>query len=93
MGVATTWQFEVDGVSRSLRPHGRWRCNSGDAVLEAAIQGMGICQLPEFYVLPRLADGSLIPLLESARAKDEPIWAVYPQARYMLPKVQIWSTG
>lgn len=88
MGVAATWHFDVDGVSRTYRPNGRWRCNSGDAVLEAAMQGVGICQLPEFYVLPRLADGSLEPLLESSRPKDEPIWAVYPQRRYLLPKVQ-----
>jgi len=88
MGAASTWQFEIDGVSRPLRPNGRWRCNNGDAVLEAATLGMGICQLPEFYVLPRLADGSLEPLLDAYRPKDEPIWAVYPQRRHLLPKVQ-----
>jgi DNA-binding transcriptional LysR family regulator len=88
MGAASTWQFEIDGSNRPFRPNGRWRCNSGDAVLEAALLGMGICQLPEFYVLPRLADGSLESLLETYRPKDEPIWAVYPQRRHLLPKVQ-----
>jgi DNA-binding transcriptional LysR family regulator len=87
-GAASTWQFEIDGTNRAFRPSGRWRCDSGDAVLEAALVGLGICQLPEFYVLPRLADGALEPLLEAYRPKDEPVWAVYPQRRHLLPKVR-----
>ena len=88
LGMAPTWQFEIDGISQAFRPQGRWRCNSGDAVLEAALLGLGICQLPEFYVLPLLANGTLEPLLEEYRPRDEPIWAVYPQRRHLLPKVQ-----
>lgn len=87
-GTASTWHFQMDGVSRTVRPNGRWRCNSGDAVLEAALLGLGICQLPEFYVLPQIANGALEPLLEAFRPRDEPIWAVYPQRRHLLPKVQ-----
>lgn len=87
-GTASTWHFQIDGVSSTVRPNGRWRCNSGDAVLEAALLGLGICQLPEFYVLPQIANGALEPLLEAFRPRDEPIWAVYPQRRHLLPKVQ-----
>lgn len=87
-GTASTWHFQIDGVSRTVRPNGRWRCNSGDAVLEAALLGLGICQLPKFYVLPQIANGALEPLLEAFRPRDEPIWAVYPQRRHLLPKVQ-----
>lgn len=88
LGMAPTWQFEVDGISQPFRPQGRWRCNGGDAVLEAALLGLGICQLPEFYVLPLIASGTLEPLLEEYRPRDEAIWAVYPQRRHLLPKVQ-----
>jgi DNA-binding transcriptional LysR family regulator len=88
VGAASNWQFEFDGANLSFRPSGRWRCDSGDAVLQAALVGLGICQLPEFYVLPRLADGSLEPLLEAYRPKAEPVWAVYPQRRHLLPKVR-----
>jgi DNA-binding transcriptional LysR family regulator len=89
VGNAATWHFAVGGVDQAFRPKGRWTCNSGEAVLEAALAGLGICQLPEFYVLPFLADGSLQPLLESYRPKEEPIWAVYPQRRHLLPKVRV----
>lgn len=86
-GTSTTWHFAHRGRKSTHRPRGRWRCNSGAAVLDAALSGMGICQLPEFYVLPHIASGSLTLVLEDHRADDEPIWAVYPQRRHMLPKI------
>ncbi|MCP1470242.1 DNA-binding transcriptional LysR family regulator [Sphingobium sp. OAS761] len=87
LGSTSTWHFSVDGRDVIYRPRGRLRVNSGRAVLDAALQGMGICQLPEFYVLPYLRTGALEPVLEDSRPRDEPIWAVYPQRRHLLPKV------
>lgn len=89
VGNATTWHFNVGNVERTYRPKGRWNSNGGEAVLQAAIAGLGICQLPEFYLHSFLADGSLKVLLEDCRPKDEPIWAVYPQRRHLLPKVRV----
>jgi DNA-binding transcriptional LysR family regulator len=69
-------------------PSGRWRCNSGNAVVDAALAGMGICQLPSFYVRDHIAAGRLVALLEDYRDRPEPVWAVYPQRRALLPKIQ-----
>jgi DNA-binding transcriptional LysR family regulator len=88
IGTATTWHFNVGGQERPFRPIGRWRCNSGEAVIEAALAGLGICQLPEFYVLPFIAGGQMEVLLDHVRPQGEPIWAVYPQRRHLLPKVR-----
>lgn len=87
-GSGTNWHFKVGGREHVFRPKGRWRCNSGAAVAEAAIAGMGLCQLPEFYILPHLATGDLELVLDQFRPDDEPIWAVYPQRRHMLPKIR-----
>lgn len=87
-GTSATWHFKVGGKERLHRPKGRWRCNSGQAVIEACVAGMGICQLPEFYVLPFLRRGEVKLLLEDFRSDDEPIWAVYPQQRHLLPKIK-----
>lgn len=88
VGSARNWQFAVDGEVRSYRPVPRWQCNSGTAVAEAAIAGMGLCHLPSFYVREAIAAGTLVPLLEANRPPEEPIWAVYPQRRQLLPKVR-----
>ncbi|AYJ84964.1 LysR family transcriptional regulator (plasmid) [Sphingomonas paeninsulae] len=88
IGNAATWYFDAGGVEQTFRPKGRWNSNSGEAVLQAALAGLGICQLPEFYVLPFIADGRLEVLLDKFWPDDEPIWAVYPQRKHLLPKVR-----
>lgn len=88
IGTSTTWHFRLDGQDHLFRPKGRWRCNSGEAVVDAALAGMGLCQLPEFYVLRHVAAGRLETVLDGFRAADEPIWAVYPQQRHLPPKVR-----
>jgi DNA-binding transcriptional LysR family regulator len=88
IGSSATWHFTESSNDVIYRPQGRWRCNNGGVVLEAAISGIGICQLPDFYVRTALNDGRLIPVLTPFRPSDEAIWAIYPQRRHLLPKVR-----
>ena len=87
VGTAATWHFRHGDGEIVHRPQGRFRCNSGHAVIEACVAGFGICQLPDFYILPYLKHGMVELLLEDVQPDDEPIWAVYPQRRHLLPKV------
>lgn len=87
VGTSRTWHFRVDGQPRLHHPKGRFRCNSGQAVIEACVAGFGICQLPAFYVQPYLRHGMVELLLADQRPEDEPVWAVYPQRRHLVPKV------
>ncbi|UZE50670.1 LysR family transcriptional regulator [Rhodopseudomonas sp. P2A-2r] len=79
LGTAQRWQFKTAGQDNYIAPQGRWRCNSGFAVLDAAIQGLGLCQLPDFYVQDHLRDGTLVELLAEERPADQAIWAVFPK--------------
>lgn len=88
VGTSTTWRFNVKGQDREFRPKGRFHCNSGHAVMEACIAGLGVCQLPDFYVLRHLRDGSIDLLLDDARPDEEPIWAVYPRRSHLVPKIR-----
>jgi DNA-binding transcriptional LysR family regulator len=87
-GTSDTWHFEVGGQEILHRVRGRFRCNSGQAVIEASVSGLGICQLPDFYILPYLQQGLVTLVLEDLRPADEPVWAVYPQRRHLVPKVE-----
>lgn len=91
-GTSAHWRFRHRGKLETMRPKGRWHCNSGAAVLGAALAGMGLCQLPEFYVLPHIARGELEIVLADHVVDDEPIWAVYPQRRHLLPKISGFVT-
>lgn len=86
VGSASLWHFQR---GETFRPEGRWRCNSGTMVLEAALQGMGVCQLPAFYAAPEIAAGRLAEVLVPECPDDEPIWAVYPQLKHLSPKVSL----
>jgi DNA-binding transcriptional LysR family regulator len=88
-GTAATWHFQENGQERRFTPRGRWRCNSGAATVDAMLAGMGICQLPEFYVMHHLSAGRAIELLPDFRPADEPVWAVCPSRRQLLPKVRL----
>lgn len=87
IGTSAAWQFRKAGAELTHTPHGRFRCNSGHAVMEACLAGMGICQLPDFYILPHLRDGSVALVLQDFQPDDEPVWAVYPQRHHLLPKI------
>lgn len=89
VGAASGWQYLVDGKLLHHRPHGRFRCDSGRAIVEACAEGMGICQLPDFFVRPYIAAGQIVPVLEDFRPEEEPIWAVYRQRRHLLPKISL----
>ncbi|MCY1648518.1 LysR family transcriptional regulator [Caulobacter sp. SL161] len=89
LGAADTWPFRDGEREIAFKPQGRWRCNSGQAVLDAALLGLGVCQLPNFYVDAAIGDGRLVPLLEANRPADEGVWAVYPHLRLLPAKVRL----
>ncbi len=87
IGSASTWHFDVGGREQVVKPRPGWRCNSGVSVADAALAGMGICHLPEFYVLEHLRSGKLELVLDEFRPQAEPIWAVHPRRRFAPPKI------
>jgi len=83
------WRFQDAGHPRNVRIRGNVRCDSGRALLDAALKGVGIVQLPDYYVGPALDAGALIPLLTHYQEDDDGIWAVYPHNRHLSPKVRM----
>jgi DNA-binding transcriptional LysR family regulator len=88
VGSSDQWSFLEDGRETQHRVQGNWRCNSGQAVLDAALRGFGLCQLPDYYVLEHLRSGRLISLLEVHQPPNTGVWALYPQQRHLSPKVR-----
>ncbi len=88
IGSSDSWSFQQNGRESSQRVQGNWRCNSGQAVLDAALRGLGLCQLPDYYVQEYLKSGALISLLENHQPPNTAVWALYPQQRHLSPKVR-----
>lgn len=83
------WRFQVAGKVRNVRVSGNMQCNSGWALLDAALKGIGIVQLPDYYVQSALDAGLLVPLLTDYQEPNDGIWAIYPYNRHLSPKVRL----
>lgn len=88
IGSRDVWRFDIDGLHREVRVHGTWQSNSGPALLDAALKGLGLTQLPDYYVMPYLASGDLIAVLERFQCRDAGVWAVMPRHRQHATKVR-----
>lgn len=90
VGSVNTWRFHQDNHHMDLRVEGNWKSNNGHALLQAALRGLGLAELPHFYVRDDLAAGRLTTVLTDFRPTDTAMWAVYPQNRYLSAKVRLF---
>ncbi len=88
-GTLDYWRFQEKRKARNVKVKGNIRCNSGRALVDAALKGIGIVQLPDYYVLRFIESGQLVSLLEHLREPDDGIWALYPHNRHLSPKVRM----
>lgn len=86
VGTVESWRFLDCGQVREVHVSGPLRCNSGVALRAAALAGMGLVQLPDYYVDEALARGELMPVLERYTLRDA-VWAAWPRSRFTPPKV------
>ncbi len=94
LGSADFWLFsdpksKDQQSDKKIRVTGSLRCNSGLGLVDAALKGIGIVQLPEYYISEHINKGELITLLEQQQREQEGIWALYPQNKYLASKVRL----
>lgn len=89
LGTLDYWHFRESGNEKNIRVTGKIRYNSGFGLVDAALKGLGIVQLPDYYVQEHLQSGELITLLDNYREPDEGIWAIYPHNRHLSPKIRL----
>ncbi|PKR91265.1 LysR family transcriptional regulator [Pleomorphomonas diazotrophica] len=88
---ATHWTFVAGERIRRLRVTGRCSSNSIEALHEACLRGLGLALLAEWNAADDVTAGRLVPLpLEDAEPETLGIWAVYPSARLVPPKVRLF---
>ena len=89
LGTLDYWQFRDAGKEKKIRVTGSIRYNSGYSLMDAALKGLGMVQLPDYYVQQHLDTGALISLLDHYRETEEEIWAIYPHNHQLSPKIQL----
>lgn len=92
VGSRRQWRLREADSNRhvDVSVHGNWESNNGYALLAAARQGIGIVQLPEFYVHDDLKAGRLLEVMADHKPTDMAVWAVYPSNRHLSPKIRLF---
>jgi hypothetical protein len=81
------WHIGAPARRVAVRTSGRIRANYGAVLRRAALDGLGLALLPTFIVGEDLKEGRLVPLFWEV-AGERAVYAVYPHARNMVPKVR-----
>jgi DNA-binding transcriptional LysR family regulator len=80
--VADEWQFSESGKIQAIRVGGSIRSNLESAIVQGAIEGLGIARLPLYSVGGKLASGALKTIFESEIYCDRRLKAYYPRSSY-----------
>ncbi|SEM51757.1 DNA-binding transcriptional regulator, LysR family [Stigmatella aurantiaca] len=84
-----SWRFRAgDGSWVKAQGRSRLRMDSGEALRDAAVAGLGIAFLPDFLVAEDVAAGRLRQVLPKLDAGDVEILAIYPTRRLLEPRVR-----
>lgn len=87
-----TWELEREGApgtAARIRTAGPLRVNNGDMIREAALEGLGIVNLPTFIIGEDMAKGRLVRVLPDWCASTIALHAVYPPGRALSAKVRL----
>jgi len=84
------WELrDTKGKKTKIHTNGRFHCNNGLALIESALQGLGVVISPTFYIGKALKQGKLVPFMTDYTVVPElNIHAVYPERRHLSPKVR-----
>jgi len=88
LAARSSWSFVVDGELQWFPVNGRLQANNGDALLAAAVQGLGITRAPTFIAEQAVKEGKLELLLRDFPTPDLGIYAVFPGNRYVPHRVR-----
>lgn len=75
------WRFRSAGREVVVRPDSTLRLGDGEALVSAAVAGLGIVHVPDYMAAPDLSRGRLVEILTAFRPPPLPISVVYPRQR------------
>jgi DNA-binding transcriptional LysR family regulator len=83
-----TWRVVANGKAVQVGVHGRFKADNGEALLAAALAGLGIAGLPDFLIDRHLATGALVPVLADFPPPEAGIYIVRPPGDFPARKVR-----
>ncbi len=85
---ADQWHFVGAEGPMTVRVSGRMRTNDIEAVVEAALGGLGVAMVPTWMLRDSATRHRLRPILTSWQPRRRPIFVVYPSRRFLAPRTR-----
>ncbi|RYE45600.1 MAG: LysR family transcriptional regulator [Hyphomicrobiales bacterium] len=89
-GRIVEWEFKVAGQSRKFVPPAKLTYNDADLVLQAAIDGHGIAQLPGYLACGSLRTGALVPCLGQYAPDDSGHYICYLSRQHLPSRMRVF---
>lgn len=84
-----SWRFMNRGKIILRNPRGRFKADNGEALLVAALAGLGVAGLPDFLIEPHVTSGALAPVLTHYPPPDAGLYVVRPPGDFPPRKVRV----
>lgn len=86
---AEIWRFMDRGKPILRHPRSRFKADNGEALLAAALAGLGVAALPDFVIESHVASGALVRVLTDYPPPDGGLYVVRPPGDFPPRKVRV----
>jgi DNA-binding transcriptional LysR family regulator len=83
-------EFMVNGARKTVALPSVLSVNGADTYRAAALQGLGLIQLPRYSVEQDLADGTLVECLPDTPPSPTSVYVLYPRSRQLSLRVRVF---
>jgi DNA-binding transcriptional LysR family regulator len=87
-GRPLAWHISEDGRPARLVPPPTYQIGDGEAMVDAAVAGIGLCQMPLPLFRQYIDSGQLETVLDTFTEGQIDVHAVWPRTAYLRPKVR-----
>lgn len=82
------WEFEHNNQLQRIKMSSKLVCNNGLTLVEFAKAGLGILNIPDFFIKEALKTGELVEILADYHQQPLDIHIVYPHRRHLAAKTK-----
>jgi DNA-binding transcriptional LysR family regulator len=87
--IPASWRVKAsDGSVYRVMPPATHEIGDGAAIVDAAIAGLGLAQMPSSLLEVHIRSGRLLPVLQDVTGAKIDICAVWPASRHLLPRIR-----
>jgi DNA-binding transcriptional LysR family regulator len=83
-----TWRLMSGGKATTVRMTGRFQADNGEALVAAAVAGIGVGAFPDFLIDAQVASGALVPLLVNYPPPEAGLFVLRPPGDFPPRKVR-----